>query len=38
MQRLAEVYLFRVTTSSQSDHPNSQFLGYGRLSFYSSFL
>lgn len=31
------VYLFGVTASPQGDRPNSQFLGYGRLSFYSSF-
>ncbi len=29
------VYLFGVTASPQGDRPNSQFLGYGRLSFYN---
>jgi hypothetical protein len=28
------VYLFGVTAFPQGDRPNSQFLGYGRLSFY----
>jgi len=30
------VYLFGVTAFPQGDRPNSQFLSYGRLSFYSS--
>lgn len=30
------VYLFGVTAFPQGDRPNSQFLGYGRLSFYDS--
>ena len=30
------VYLFGVTAFPQGDRPNSQFLGYGRLNFYSS--
>jgi hypothetical protein len=29
------VYLFGVTAFPQGDRPNSQFLGYGRLSFYN---
>jgi hypothetical protein len=34
--RTEGVYLFGVTASPQGDRPNSQFLGYGRLSFYDS--
>jgi hypothetical protein len=30
------IYLFGVTAFPQGDRPNSQFLGYGRLSFYNS--
>ncbi len=30
------VYLFGVTASPQGDRPNPQFIGYGRLHFYSS--
>lgn len=31
------VYLFGVSASPQGDRPNTQFLGYGRLSFYSPY-
>lgn len=31
------VYLFGVSASPQGDRPNTQFLGYGRLSFYDPF-
>lgn len=34
--RYEGVYLFGVTAFPQGDRPNSQFLGYGRLSFYDS--
>jgi hypothetical protein len=34
--RYEGVYLFGVSASPQGNQPNSQFLGYGRLSFYDS--